>query len=228
MIVTIEKKKATVFFRELALNKAALKEVRVESLNLLEDGKVSTIFLDLENTGIIDSLTLGFLVLFHNKCKESGVKYFIVNLDPEQLELFKSTGLNNFLSFKFSEDALDFTDASIELGLSLDYEDINNEIGVISFSGIMNTKSDSRLFCGIASKVIEEGRKVLLNMGDMTFIDSLGINEIVKLHKASGEDSQRLRICNAGEIMHDLLESSKLDKILGIYKTKEEALDNWV
>lgn len=227
MFIINDDNTATVFLKDLGVDKSVLKDIRTEALELLDKQGLTTIYLDLEGSGLIDSLCLGFLVFFHNKCKETSFKYFIKNLDSEQSDLFKSTGLDRFLSFKLSDDTIDLSDATIDLGLSLDYENINENIGVISFSGIMNTIGDSRLFCGIATKVIEENGKVLLDMSDMTFIDSLGIGEIIKLYKLAGSDNQRLKISNAGVIMSDLLESSGLDKILGIYDSRQDALADW-
>lgn len=73
--------------------------------------------------------------------------------------------------------------------------------------------------------LVEKGdRKILLNLADVSHIDSSGLGELVSayttLHKAGGE----LKLFNLSNRVHELMTLTKLLTVFDVYDDEREAL----
>ena len=70
------------------------------------------------------------------------------------------------------------------------------------------------LIRGEASK---GNKKVLLNMADVTYIDSSGIGELVSAYTALSNQGGQLKLLNLTKKVHDLLQITKLYTVFDIH-----------
>jgi anti-anti-sigma factor len=72
--------------------------------------------------------------------------------------------------------------------------------------------------------VKQRGRTVLLDLKDVDFIDSSGLGLVVALLKNSRENGGNLILCNLADQAQSLFELTKLNKVLSIFATENEAV----
>jgi anti-anti-sigma factor len=66
--------------------------------------------------------------------------------------------------------------------------------------------------------------KILLDLGPVVFADSTGLGAIlVCLHRAAATGG-KLRICNLRPLVHEMFHVLKLDRMVDVHATPEEAL----
>src|SRR3954468_19995282 len=59
-------------------------------------------------------------------------------------------------------------------------------------------------------------KKILLNLGDVTYIDSSGIGELVSAFTAVRKESGELKLLNLTKKVHDLLQITKLYTVFDV------------
>lgn len=67
--------------------------------------------------------------------------------------------------------------------------------------------------------------RVLLNCTGVQIIDSLGIGFLAAFFQDLEESQKRLALCNLNDDCLSVLRSLKLDQIISIYNTEEEAFE---
>ena len=70
----------------------------------------------------------------------------------------------------------------------------------------------------------EQKKKVLLNLSDVTFMDSAGVGELVAGLKTARSFGASLRLLNANERVHSTLYISRLLPVFELYQTEAEAV----
>jgi anti-anti-sigma factor len=70
----------------------------------------------------------------------------------------------------------------------------------------------------------EEKKKILLNLSDVSFMDSAGVGELVAGLKTARNFGASLRLLNANERVHSTLYISRLLPVFELYRTEPEAL----
>lgn len=73
--------------------------------------------------------------------------------------------------------------------------------------------------------LVAEGRpKILLNLTNVTFMDSAGIGELASAHVALTHQHGKLKVCGITKRMRDLLQVTRLYTVLDIHESEEDAL----
>lgn len=70
----------------------------------------------------------------------------------------------------------------------------------------------------------EQWKKVLLNLSDVTFMDSAGVGELVAGLKTARSFGASLRLLNANERVHSTLYISRLLPVFELYRSEQEAV----
>ena len=73
----------------------------------------------------------------------------------------------------------------------------------------------------------EEWKKILLNLSEVSFVDSAGIGELVSGLRTARRFGASLRIMNANERVQSTLYIARLLPIFEIYETEAEALSHF-
>ena len=76
----------------------------------------------------------------------------------------------------------------------------------------------------IKTLVAEGKKKVVLNMDNITFIDSAGLGTLVAAHHSAKGQGASLRLCSLGTKFQEVLQITKLMTIFEVYNSEAEAV----
>jgi anti-sigma B factor antagonist len=116
-----------------------------------------------------------------------------------------------------------------------DEEDINVALKMTNreVDGVYMVALDGRIVLGeesnalrekVKSLVAEGKKKVVLNMNNITFIDSAGLGTLVAAHHSAKNQGASLRLCHLGAKFQEVLQITKLLTIFDVYNTEAEAV----
>ena len=69
-----------------------------------------------------------------------------------------------------------------------------------------------------------EDKNVILNLSNIEFMDSSGIAVVISLYKKLATNSKELRICSLNDFLKELFDITKLNQIMKIYSSLDDAL----
>ena len=99
--------------------------------------------------------------------------------------------------------------------------------------GVSIVALDGRIVLGEESNALREKvksmmaagkKKVVLNMDNITFIDSAGLGTLVAAHHSVKTQGASLRLCHLGSKFQEVLQITKLLTVFDVYKTEAEAV----
>lgn len=185
--------------------------------------------LDLEETKLFNSMALGSVLKLHNLYRRQNRSVILIHVNQDAMETLKTSGLIHILNIikPQEERRVDIAEATVNLAVELDFE-IYRDIGIFKFGGSMLTPSDTELFFNMAKQILSDGFKMLIDMSDLVYIDSMGIGAIIKIHQIMKSHQGEIRICSAGDILKDILERQNLTSIITLYDTRDQALKDWL
>lgn len=76
----------------------------------------------------------------------------------------------------------------------------------------------------IRDMVAQGSKKLLLNLGDVTYIDSSGIGELVSAFTAVRKEGGELKLLNLTKKVHDLLQITKLYTVFDVREDEASAV----
>jgi anti-anti-sigma factor len=75
-------------------------------------------------------------------------------------------------------------------------------------------------------EILEEGwNQIIFELSDVTFMGSSGLGQIMRAYREVRESEGYVRVVNPQPLIEDLFELTKLNKIMTIHPTVEEALE---
>jgi anti-sigma B factor antagonist len=100
-----------------------------------------------------------------------------------------------------------------------------NGITILDLSGRITLGEGSVTIRDAVRDELEEGvTKILLNLGDVSYIDSSGIGELVSAFTTIKNRGGELKLVNLTKKMHDLLQITKLYTVFDVYEDESEAI----
>ena len=103
-----------------------------------------------------------------------------------------------------------------------------DEITVVDLSGRITLGEGSTVLRDTVRELLGRGqKKILLNLGDVTYIDSSGIGELVSGFTTVANQGGQLKLLNLTKKVHDLLQITHTDKIFEVYQDEEAALNSF-
>ena len=76
--------------------------------------------------------------------------------------------------------------------------------------------------------LIQQGRnKILLNLGDVSYVDSSGIGELVSSYTTTSNQGGHLKLLNLTKKIQDLLMITKLLTVFQTYEDEQEAVSSF-
>jgi anti-sigma B factor antagonist len=67
-------------------------------------------------------------------------------------------------------------------------------------------------------------KKIVLNMDNVTYIDSSGLGTLVAAHTSAGTQGASLKLCNLGSKFQELLQVTKLLTVFEVYPSEAAAI----
>lgn len=99
-------------------------------------------------------------------------------------------------------------------------------VTILDLEGNVIMGGGSQLLRDTIRRLIEEGKKqVLLNFGDVKYIDSSGIGELVSGLVALNREGGQLRLFNLTERVEEVMTLSSLLSLFEIFKDEAKALE---
>jgi len=104
----------------------------------------------------------------------------------------------------------------------------NRDIGdttVVDISGRITLGEGSALLRTLVRQLLDQGRKfIVLNLADVSYIDSSGIGELVSSFTAAKKEGGELKLLNLTKKVHDLLLITKLFTVFDVHDDEEKAI----
>ena len=101
-------------------------------------------------------------------------------------------------------------------------------VTVVDMSGRITLGEGSVILRATIRDLIGKGQKrILLNLGDVTYIDSSGIGELVSAFTAVRREGGELKLLNLTKKVHDLLQITKLYTVFDIKDDETAAIKSF-
>ncbi len=101
-------------------------------------------------------------------------------------------------------------------------------IAVVDISGRITLGEGSTLLRDTVRDLVSKGKKqILLNLGDVTYIDSSGIGELVSAYTSVRNQGGELKLLNLTKKVHDLLQITKLYTVFDIKDDEAAAVKSF-
>ena len=98
-------------------------------------------------------------------------------------------------------------------------------IAIVVLSGRISLGEGSALLRKTVRELLDSGHtRILLNLGDVNYIDSSGIGELVSGFTAVRNRSGELKLLNLTKKVNDLLQLTKLFTVFDVYSDEEAAI----
>ena len=98
-------------------------------------------------------------------------------------------------------------------------------VSVVDMSGRITLGEGSVVLRDTIRDLVGKGqKKILLNLGDVTYIDSSGIGELVSAFTAVRREGGELKLLNLTKKVHDLLQITKLYTVFDIKDDEAAAI----
>ena len=98
-------------------------------------------------------------------------------------------------------------------------------VTVVALDGRIVLGDENNAFREKVKSLLGEGKKkIVLNMDNMTFIDSAGLGTLVTSQHTAKKDGAPLRLCHIGSKLRELLQITKLLTAFEVFDTEATAV----
>lgn len=98
-------------------------------------------------------------------------------------------------------------------------------VTVVDLSGRMLVSDNpGRLKDKVTSLIFQGDKQIVLNLGNLTYMDSSGLGEMVACHGTATRGGGEVKLANAGKRIQDLLVMTKLLTVFDAHDSEEEAI----
>ncbi len=102
------------------------------------------------------------------------------------------------------------------------------EVIVLDVSGRITLGEGNVMLREIVRDLAEKGNKrIVLNLGEVVYIDSSGVGELVKTHTTIRNKGGQLKLANLNRRVHDLLQMTRLSTVFDIEQDEASALKSF-
>jgi anti-sigma B factor antagonist len=99
------------------------------------------------------------------------------------------------------------------------------DVTILDLSGKITIGEGSVQLREAVKRMLDEGKKkLLLNLGDVSYVDSSGIGELVSSYTTTGNQGGQLKLLNQTKKIHDLLTITKLVTVFETHDNEETAV----
>jgi anti-sigma B factor antagonist len=114
-----------------------------------------------------------------------------------------------------------------ESGMQIE-ERVVGEVTVLDLKGkITLGEGDEALKDKINSLILQNRKRILLNLADVPYIDSAGLGEVVRTYTTVSRQGGQLKLVNLTKRITDLLMITKLLTVFETFDEEQEALQSY-
>ena len=100
-----------------------------------------------------------------------------------------------------------------------------DDIAILDFSGKITLGEGSAMLRKMIRELVDKGhRKILLNLGDVDYIDSSGIGELVGAYTTVRSASGELKLLNLTKRVRDIIQITRLFTVFDVQPDEAGAL----
>lgn len=104
-------------------------------------------------------------------------------------------------------------------------ERTTGSVTILDLSGRITIGEGSVQLRDAVRKLLDDGKKnILLNLGDVTYVDSSGIGELVSSYTTANNQGGHLKLLNLTKKIQDLLMITKLLTVFETYDNEDAAV----
>lgn len=104
----------------------------------------------------------------------------------------------------------------------------NGNVAIIDLKGRITLGEDTGVLRDQLRKVLAQGDKnILLNMHDVTYVDSAGLGELVGAYTTATNQGGAVKLLHLQGKMKDLMQITKLHTIFPAFDNEQEALQSF-
>jgi anti-sigma B factor antagonist len=98
-------------------------------------------------------------------------------------------------------------------------------VTVVALDGRIVLGEESNALRERVKALVAEGKKkIVLNMANITFIDSAGLGTLVAAHHSAKTQGAALKLCHLGAKFQEVLQITKLLTVFDVYNSEAEAV----
>jgi anti-sigma B factor antagonist len=98
-------------------------------------------------------------------------------------------------------------------------------VTVVDVSGRITLGEGNVILRELVRDLMEKGRNaIVLNLGQVQYIDSSGLGELVKAHATVRNQGGQLKLTNLNKRVHDLLDITHLSAVFDIHREESAAI----
>ena len=98
------------------------------------------------------------------------------------------------------------------------------DVKILALSGRFDTHTAEPVREWLDKATIEKPANIVVNLGDVDFLDSTALSTLVQGMKHSREQNGDLRLCEMQQSVRIIFELTRLDRVFEIYVAEEEAV----
>jgi len=99
------------------------------------------------------------------------------------------------------------------------------DIAVLDISGRITLGEGNVMLRDIVRELADKGnKKIVLNLGEVQYVDSSGVGELVKTHTTVRNQGGQLRLVNLSKRVNDLLQMTRLSAVFDIERDEASAI----
>jgi len=101
-------------------------------------------------------------------------------------------------------------------------------VTVVELDGKLMLGEDTEQFRTRIRELLDSGaKKILLNMGNIHYLDSSGVGELVRAYASASSQDGQLKLLNLTKRLHDLLTVTKLVTVFESFDDEARALESF-
>src|SRR6266567_5400683 len=101
-------------------------------------------------------------------------------------------------------------------------------VTIVDISGRIVLGEESAALRNLVCDLLNKGhKKILLNLGDVNYIDSSGLGELVSAYTTSKNQGGELKLLNLTKKVHDLLQITKLYTVFDVRDDETSAVKSF-
>jgi anti-sigma B factor antagonist len=98
---------------------------------------------------------------------------------------------------------------------------------IVECNGRIVFGEESSLLRDTVKKAVVESNKIVLNLGNVSYIDSGGLGTLVALRTTAQNAGGTIKLTNLTDRVTDLLQVTKLLTVFDVYNSEAEAVDSF-
>ena len=98
---------------------------------------------------------------------------------------------------------------------------------IVDCTGRIVFGEESSLLRDTVKKAVSENNRIVLNLGDVSYIDSGGLGTLVALRTTAQNAGGTIKLTNLTKRVGDLLQVTKLLTVFEVYNSEAEAIDSF-